>query len=149
VHDVGGCKIIFSCPLRLGLMRRLAASDSPLISVSKLQGTFLRSFTACRKKANSGRRAAYCYSASLAGRYPGAKSGICRIRICSQSLCFGFLERFGAWGAVQARRNQIRRAPEYQSIAFTSARRFDFLGFTSIFRMLSLSPRRKRAAAPD
>jgi hypothetical protein len=31
----------------------------------------------------------------------------------------------------------------------TAARQFGFLGFTSIFRMLPLSPRRKCAAAPD
>ena len=29
----------------------------------------------------------------------------------------------------------------------TAATRFEFLGFTSIFRMMSLSPRKKRAAA--
>jgi hypothetical protein len=47
------------------------------------------------------------------------------------------------WGAAQTGRKSAGVS------RLTAARRFDFMGFTSIFRTLSLSPRRKRAAAPD
>jgi hypothetical protein len=43
-------------------------------------------------------------------------------------------------------RNAIKSASAGVS-RLTAATRFEFLGFTSIFRMLSLSPRKKRAAA--
>ncbi len=45
-------------------------------------------------------------------------------------------------------RTQSNRASAGVS-RLTAARRFDFIGFTSIFRTLFLSPRRRHVAAPD
>jgi hypothetical protein len=151
VHDVGGCKINFFVHLRRGLMRRLGAPDSRLYYF--LQENSLRSCTA-----HGGRRQIQTPSGlhtvefeyATASLWPGgiraAKPG------WSQSLCFGSCSVDAGLGGYVIGRGPGRTQSNPASAGvsrLTAARQFDFLGFTSIFRMLSLSPRRKRAAALD
>jgi len=106
----------------------------------------LRSCTAHGGRRQTGVEFDYA-TASLAGRHPDSKAGMVTITML---WIFGALTLGWVGYAIGRGPGRKQLNPASAGVSrLTAARRFDFLGFTSIFRMLSLSPRRKRAAAPD
>jgi hypothetical protein len=141
VHDFRECKINFLVYPSPWANLRLGASDSRLYYFpSNLTRKLLcAAARGMRIKANTGAPSGLHTVDSLAG----SKTGMVTMLWIFLALTLGWV---GSANWRRPVRNAINPASAGVS-RLTAATRFEFLGFTSSFRMLSLSPRRKHVAA--